>query len=823
MQNATPLRRTSTPGEVIVLAAQLLGPLLVSSLIMAQPQPLRPPNASFEEGEVGWSFPEGCMGAVSDEQAATGARSLKIVDADGDKGGSNVGSPRLPIPGRGVWELRWKTFPMTGSGCGIYVRAYGEDGKLILPGDRFQRGAPDKPTGQWVEAALRIYTPEKARSLDILVHSYSHATVTCHLDDFELVSLTGTKADYLWPPSYKLRATDVDKLTPADFPGPDGVVYPDWTQAGVPGGIPDVPVKARLEDFGGRPNDDLDDAAALQEACASVGAQGGGAVLLSEGTYHLDRPSSIWADGVVIRGAGPDKTHLIFRYALPPDGIGFYTPAANATVGPSTPLEVHVRPEGLEGYRVEVDGTEIVSADRGPHWGNTFQIRLSGSALAGKVADGPHTLTAVARYEGGDLTASLPVVVDSQNRDPVPPQSRGIAAIQFCGRGPSGPKLKLAEDGKRGDLSLALESVEGLAPGDRLFLDGPATERWKTLTRNACPWGAYRQARLVIERIEGNRVFVNQPLRIEFPVIDGSYVQEVGPIRRCGIESLRIEQTQNLWISGVVFSGAWECWARDVRVDKCGRWPVYALDAKWCEIRDCVFNDAWFKGGGGTAYVGWEFASDCLMDGIETFAMRHAPCVQWAASGCVIRRGVFHDSDAQWHSGWTNENLFEQCVVESRYGNGGYGYGAWASPPEDTAHGPNGPRNVVYNCDLSSPKTGLWMGGMNENWLILYNRFIVDSGPAVFAKTFSFDHLLLGNVFVVKSAVHPALTLDTADCLGVELARNRLYGGCGELYQGVPDLAREEGNEALPLTGDAPRPEPAVPSIFEWQRARKPL
>jgi hypothetical protein len=29
---------------------------------------------------------------------------------------------------------------------------------------------------------------------------------------------------------------------------------------------------------------------------------------------------------------------------------------------------------------------------------------------------------------------------------------------------------------------------------------------------------------------------VIQPLRIEFPVVDGSYVQKVAPIQRCGVE-----------------------------------------------------------------------------------------------------------------------------------------------------------------------------------------------------------------------------------------------------------------------------------------------
>jgi hypothetical protein len=112
------------------------------------------------------------------------------------------------------------------------------------------------------------------------------------------------------------------------------------------------------------------------------------------------------------------------------------------------------------------------------------------------------------------------------------------------------------------------------------------------------------------------------------------------------------------------------------------------------------------------------------------------------------------------------------------------------------------------------------MGGMNENWLILYNRFVVDSGSGVFAKTFSFDHTVKGNVFVLRYQRQPAVTLDTGDCTGVELLDNRLYGGNGEMYQGVPDLAADSGNEVLPLQ-DAPRPEPSVPSIFEWQREQR--
>jgi hypothetical protein len=258
-----------------------------------------------------------------------------------------------------------------------------------------------------------------------------------------------------------------------------------------------------------------------------------------------------------------------------------------------------------------------------------------------------------------------------------------------------------------------------------------------------------------------------------------------------------------------------------VTVKKCGRFPVYGSQAKWCEIRDCVFDDAWFKGGGGTAYAGWDNCWDCLMEGIETFKLRHGPLFQWAASGNVIRRSVFHESDAQWHAGWTNENLMEQCVVESATGHGGYGYGMWASPPEDSAHGPNGPRNVVYNCDIRSPKAGLWMGGMNENWLILHNRFRVEKGPGVMAKTASFDHILRGNVFLLKDPQSAMVHLATPDCTGIEILENQLYGGNGQFVTGKATPAVLDGNRTLPYH-DATRPQPKVPSIYEWQRQHSP-
>jgi hypothetical protein len=619
-----------------------------------------------------------------------------------------------------------------------------------------------------------------------------------------------------WEGQYKIKSDEKARLTAADVVGPDGIVYPDWTKCGVQGGIPEVKAVATIEQFGAKADDDADDSEALAKACEAAGKMGGGAVLLGEGVYYMDRPVTVRHNNVVIRGKGSDKSRLVFRYSIPKTGVAFYNPPAGSRVGSSTRLEMHCKPVGLEKMTMSLGNKVIGSWSRSKHSGNTFAFAVSARNAIGKVPDGRHVLKGVAEYkDGAKRTGEIPVIIDSSFND-----TRQVAdiraAITFTGTGSVGKKLKLAKDGKRGDMMLELESTDGLTVGDCILIDGPATERWKKLTKNACKWGTYRFYEVVITNINDNTILINQPLRIEFPIIDGSYVQKVMPIRRCGIESLSIEQTENLWISSVIFYHGWNCWAKGVTVKKCGRFPVYGSMAKWCEMRDCIFDDAWFKGGGGTAYTGWDRCWDCLIENVETFKMRHAPLFQWAASGCVIRKSVFHESDGQWHAGWTNENLIEQCVIESVRGHGGYGFGMWGSPPQDTAHGPNGPRNVVYNCDVSSPKAGLWMGGMNENWLILHSRFIVDNGPGVSAKTASFDHIIRGNVFVLKDKKSPMVLLGTPDCIGTEITGNKLYGGNGRYLAGKVSQTLVKDNKSFPF-GEAPRPTPKVVSIYEWQ------
>jgi hypothetical protein len=101
----------------------------------------------------------------------------------------------------------------------------------------------------------------------------------------------------------------------------------------------------------------------------------------------------------------------------------------------------------------------------------------------------------------------------------------------------------------------------------------------------------------------------------------------------------------------------------------------------------------------------------------------------------VIRDSRFHQSDAQWHSGWCNENLYENCLVEAvGETRGSYGFGLFSTPVDDSMHGPNGPRNVVYGCVVKGVKGGACLGGMNQQWMLMYNSFEVESGPGVIER-----------------------------------------------------------------------------------------
>lgn len=541
-----------------------------------------------------------------------------------------------------------------------------------------------------------------------------------------------------WPSQYKLKPEDRDKLTAADVVGPDGVVYPNWTQVGVQGGIPDVPVAARLDDLGVKPETDISDV--LSNVCNEVGARGGGAVLIGKGVFYLDKRIVIRQNGVVIRGSGRDATRLVFRYSV---------------VNPSA-----------------------------------------------KAPDDPGFF------------------------------SFGVGAINFNGGwgGKAGTwkKTTLAADARRGDMTLELKPGSDVRVGDKFVI---CAWQFPEAARSMCSYEWCRMNAYEVQAIEGCKVTIRQPLRIDYPM-NKTFLQPIHAVERCGVEDMTIEHTCKLGYHSVSSQFAWNCWVRRVKVVRTGRSGVHFVASKWCEVRDCEFDSS-HDTGGGSAYGGFSKGWDCLVENVVWRNYRHAPVVQFGAQGNVFRNCVSDGSDAQWHAGWSAENLYENCVINSRKPftdppderGGGYGYGMYTTGSSDKSHGPNGPRNVVYNCDVVSPWDGVWGRGASENWLFLHNRFVVGNGPGFAADGGFFDAIVRHNTFVLRDKNWPMLVLETPDCVGFEVIDNTLYGGNGRVVDGAVAPAVEKGNRALPavtVDRDAPgfpsRPVADPPSIYEWQR-----
>jgi hypothetical protein len=90
---------------------------------------------------------------------------------------------------------------------------------------------------------------------------------------------------------------------------------------GMPGGIPNLVVKANVMDYGAAADGSTDDAQAFRDAIAAV-TDGG--VLVPAGNYMLRSRLGI-GKSVVLRGQGPDRTHLTFELASDAYGIEIVT------------------------------------------------------------------------------------------------------------------------------------------------------------------------------------------------------------------------------------------------------------------------------------------------------------------------------------------------------------------------------------------------------------------------------------------------------------------------------------------------------------------
>ena len=132
--------------------------------------------------------------------------------------------------------------------------------------------------------------------------------MTIRVDDLKLEYQEPTPRPPLWKPAYKLDPSDRSRLTAADVPGPDGIVYPDFSRAGVQPDQRDA-VKRNVVRIAPSSGDLY---TAITRAVESFGPEGG-VVELAPGDYTLNRFLYITRDNILLKGAGKDKTRILFN------------------------------------------------------------------------------------------------------------------------------------------------------------------------------------------------------------------------------------------------------------------------------------------------------------------------------------------------------------------------------------------------------------------------------------------------------------------------------------------------------------------------------
>lgn len=644
--------------------------------------------------------------------------------------------------------------------------------------------------------------------------------------------------------------------SPAEIIGPDGIAYPDWRRAGIAGGIPNLPVVAKVVDFGGQAGDEQDDTEAIRAAIAAASAAGGGAVEFGTGAYILREPICITADGIVLRGQGPDQTLIRFVYGLDRGEVRFVHPAPNATVPLDTTVEVHAFPgEKDSTYDAQSPGQleslalwlgDKMVAETKSNEGGPFRCAIPLWRITRE--SGPLELVARASWVGGATAETrLSFRVDASY---LPHGQRRLtshaAAFTFIGDEWSGRGLHrwmLAEDAPRGSLRLrpvrdggefarpldlpgftpATRSpapAEVLRPGDAVAISALTPEAWKKATGNVRDFSRLNYAR--VAAIDGEDIVLDRPLRFDLNTAESARLDVRHPLQGGGVEGLTLVQERRLWTHGIEFRFAENCWVRGVIVRKAGRNPISIEYSAHIEVRDTLLEDGWYQLGGGSSYFGFSTAFDCLAERVVTRRLRHAPVVNWSAAGNVFRDSSFDQSDANWHTAWTHENLLERCTIVATKGSGSYGYGLYTSRHR-SFHGGTGPRNVFYANTFLAPDAGIYFGGAVADTMVLYNRFIVKNGPAIVAEPRSDSVRLTGNAFVVAAPRAPWVALvDGAKPTGWLLEQNTVSGGTGIVLPKELE-AQASNNHAVPLDAKQAAMVPPAASIFLWQREQHPL
>ena len=406
---------------------------------------------------------------------------------------------------------------------------------------------------------------------------------------------------------------------------------PDFSYAGFGSGIaelPTVPDELRVDDFGARPDDEIDDTKAIKAAIAEAVKHGGPVrVQFGPGRYIVSGIPWIEHDGIVLSGMGPGE-----------GGTELYMPR------PLNQMDDRGALDELRTYLVENDKRE----------------RQKDANL--------DTLFSPWSWSGGFIWTRVP---EGRHATYLESHDRSI-----------GKQADIAS-GNRGERVLVVDETRNLAVGDVLQIhwhnragpDGPlirelygdteediGSRHWELPDRPLV-----RQA-TKIERIDGNRVTISDPLLHPVHAALPAYFASWDHLSNVGIEDLALTFPENPFFghhneagyNGVYFTGVHDGWIRNVTVTNSDS-GILTDDLANVTIRNIVTK------GDHTAHYSVHIGNvhNVLVDGLTV----HNPTIHALSFNTQATKSVYKDATV-WsrpsldqHAGANHQNLYDNVTV----------------------------------------------------------------------------------------------------------------------------------------------------------------
>ncbi|MDQ8704789.1 glycosyl hydrolase family 28-related protein [Streptomyces sp. LHD-70] len=425
---------------------------------------------------------------------------------------------------------------------------------------------------------------------------------------------------------------------------------------------PHARVVANVLSYGAKPDGSADATPAINRALADAGRAGGGTVLVPAGTYRVDGIVRIAHSGVVLRGAGSDRTKL------------YATRNLTELIGP---------------YGSRYGGDESSWSWAGGLIWLCPEARWDSLTDAIRAADWPFEgWTGNKRDEARPLTA-------------LEPAERGTRTVTAADPARLSPGrlvlLRLADDAGH-------TLLEHMAGGGA----GPEAYSWddKTKLLSYVPY----EWPVRITHIEGRNVTLERPLPLDLrPEWQPQLMAPVQPLTDAGVEGLTLEAVETPQAphlldkghNGVTFQCAYDCWADDVVVRHVDN-GFGLVAASACTLRHTRVEGR----GAHHPYFCREGSHDNLIEDF-TVARRTVPTpegtqlhginVEGLSSHNVWSRGLMEMGTFDTHRGMPFANVRTEITVEN---NGRHGGDASAGPLY-------GARFAHWNVTVTNERAGL--------------------------------------------------------------------------------------------------------------------